>query len=235
MKPGQDPRRVGSSSDAAQVMNCSWVSPPTCTNATCVNPAASNGEGQSAGANWSFEPERERRHDIEGRGRECSPQVDVPGMGIGEKQVVPDGPVEDVGVLGDERHVFTKGRWLDRPRRSAGEKDADPRDLVSRDRAQQRRLARARPAPEHHRVPGPRSDRDPLVLDLDVDRPWSPRHGAMPRHHGRRRRKQISQAGRRGPRPREGSDSSREGGQRLEGNDRHQAGHHVGGRPRPSR
>ena len=33
---------MGSSSDAAQVMNCSWVSPPTCTNATCVNPAASN-------------------------------------------------------------------------------------------------------------------------------------------------------------------------------------------------
>ena len=71
-------------------------------------PALAAGEGYAAGANWRFEPERERRHDIEGRRLECSPQVDVAGMGIGEKEVLPDGPVEDVGVLRDERHVFTK-------------------------------------------------------------------------------------------------------------------------------
>ena len=35
-------RRAGSSSVAAQLMNCSWVSPPTCTNAMCVKPAVSN-------------------------------------------------------------------------------------------------------------------------------------------------------------------------------------------------
>src|SRR5205807_9107551 len=54
-------------------------------------PALAAGEGYAARANWRFEPERERRHDIEGR-RQCSPQVDVAGMGIGEKEVVPDGP-----------------------------------------------------------------------------------------------------------------------------------------------
>ena len=41
-KVGHNARRRGSSSVAAHVMNRSWVSPPTCTNATCVNPAASN-------------------------------------------------------------------------------------------------------------------------------------------------------------------------------------------------
>src|SRR5205809_30634 len=41
-RPGQDARRAGSSSVAAHVMNCSWVSAPTCTNATWLNPAALN-------------------------------------------------------------------------------------------------------------------------------------------------------------------------------------------------
>src|SRR5439155_15311121 len=58
-------------------------------------PALATGEGQPAGANRRFEPERERRFDIEGRRRECSPQVEVAGMGIGEKEVVSYGPVED--------------------------------------------------------------------------------------------------------------------------------------------
>src|SRR5437899_1101113 len=34
-------------------------------------PALAAGEGQSAGANWRFEPERERRDDIEGGRRQC--------------------------------------------------------------------------------------------------------------------------------------------------------------------
>src|SRR5437868_6839706 len=35
-------RRAGDSCAAAQLMNCSWLSPPTCTDATCVKPAVSN-------------------------------------------------------------------------------------------------------------------------------------------------------------------------------------------------
>src|SRR5689334_25257795 len=35
-------RRAGRRTVAAQLMNCSWVSAPTCTRAMCVNPADSN-------------------------------------------------------------------------------------------------------------------------------------------------------------------------------------------------
>jgi hypothetical protein len=96
-----------------------------------------------------------------------------------------------VCVLGNEGHVLSHRRGLDRRRRNSGELHVNARGGLAGDCPQQRGLAYAGRAGEQHGVPGLDHYVDVLLFRFDCEWPWSGRKGA--RHGCRWRSRRVGQ------------------------------------------
>jgi hypothetical protein len=126
--------------------------------------------------------------------------------GVGELEVVADGAVEDVRVLGDQCHVH-----------------GPPADG-----SQDGRLAGSRGAGEQHGVACRQRELDALSLDLDRRGPGVSGAGRV--RGGGGFGEQLGQASGGGPRPSEGRDGGGQADDGLEDGDRDETDSHEGGR-----